>query len=126
MVQTGNLNLITCEDIMAQKRKPKQGYVYLLKDTNNDTIYKFGCTTLTPEKRCKRVNVEHKKYGYFFKVIASFKSFDIYQDENIVRAKILCAGIGCLSEVFSTDFDDDLNCESDVVYRFLKVGGVLV
>lgn len=111
---------------MTRKRKPKQGYVYLLKDIHGgDLIYKFGCTTLTPEKRCKRVNTEYKKYGNEFKVIASFKSFDIYADESEVKANILFAGIGFLSEVFSLECDEDLKCETDVINRFLKIGGVL-
>lgn len=111
---------------MAQKRKPKQGYVYLLKNINeNDQpIYKFGCTTLTPEKRCSRVNFECKKYNYNFVVIAAFKSFDIYTDEHTVRQNILQAGIGMLSEVFTSDVDDYLNSDLDVINRFLRLGGV--
>jgi len=112
---------------MSRKRKPKQGYVYLLKDDNDyqGKTYKFGCTTLTPEKRCKRVNIEKKEYGYNFRVIASFKSFDIYSDEHKVRCEILNSGAGMLSEIFNTCLDDQLNFEADVVKRFLFIGGVL-
>jgi hypothetical protein len=112
---------------MSQRRKPKQGYVYLLKNINENEhqIYKFGCTTLTPEKRCSRVNSECKKYNYNFVVIASFKSFDIYKDEHTVRQNILQAGMGMLSEVFTSDVDDCLNSDSDVINRFLQLGGVI-
>ena len=112
---------------MAQKRKPKQGYVYLLKNTNKNKhpIYKFGCTTLTPEKRCSKVNSELKKHNYNFVVISAFKSFDIYADEHAVRQNILQAGMGMLSEVFTSDVDDCLNSDSDVVSRFLQLGGVI-
>jgi len=111
---------------MTQRRKPKQGYIYLLKDLNdpNGATYKFGCTTLEPEKRCKRVNYE--KAGKFnFKLICSFKSFDIYSDESKLKWDILPAGMGALGEVFNSSIDEDLTCTSDVIERFLTVGGVI-
>lgn len=109
------------------KRKPKKGYVYLLENIsgNDNTVYKFGCTSINPDVRCKRVNSENKKWGYEFKVIASFKSFDIYKDEHNIRCEILFCGTGMISEVFSTELDDDLNCKADVIARFLKLGGVI-
>lgn len=109
------------------RRKPKKGFVYLLKNTggSDDTIYKFGCTTVSPDVRCKKINSENKECGYKFDVIASFKSFDIFTDEHKIRCEILFCGAGMLSEIFSTDMDDDLNSTSDVLERFLKLGGVL-
>lgn len=109
------------------RRKPKKGYVYLLKNIsgNGDSIYKFGCTTVSSSVRCKKINSENKKYGYKFVVIAEFKSFDIFSDEHKIRCEILFCGAGMLSEIFSTDFDEDLNCKADVVERFLKLGGVI-
>jgi len=108
-------------------RKPKKGYVYLLKNIsgNDDTVYKFGCTTVSPEVRCKKINSENKRWGYEFEVISSFKSFNVFADENKVRGGILFCGAGMISEIFSTDLDDDLNCKTDVVNRFLKLGGVI-
>jgi hypothetical protein len=109
------------------KRKPKKGFVYLLKNKsgNDDTVYKFGCTTVNPDARCKKVNSDNKKYGYEFKVIAAFKSFDIFTDEHKIRCGILFCGAGMLSEIFSRDMDDDLECDYDVINRFLKLGGVI-
>ena len=109
------------------RRKPKLGYVYLLKNTsgNDETIYKFGCTSVNPDVRCKKLNSDNKKWGYEFEVIAQFKSFDIYADEHKVRCEILFCGAGMLSEVFSTTMDDALKCKSDVINRFLKLGGVI-
>jgi len=108
-------------------RKPKKGYVYLLENTEPSEyrVYKYGCTTLTPEKRCKRVNYEQKQWGYEFKVIAAFKSFDIYKDEHTVRCDILRAGIGMLSEVFNVDEHEEMPTTDCVIKRFLKLGGVL-
>ena len=109
------------------RRKPKKGFVYLLKNISgsDDTIYKFGCTTVSPDVRCKKLNSENKKWGYEFKVIVAFKSFDIFTDEHNIRCEILFCGAGMISEIFSTELDDDLNSESDVIERFLKLGGVL-
>ena len=112
---------------MSHKRKPKQGYVYLLKNVSesDSRVYKFGCTTITPEKRCAKVNSERADSGYKFKVIASFKSFDIYADECKVKHKILNAGMGMISEIFTSDVDDGLNSDGDVIKRFLLIGGVI-
>lgn len=109
------------------KRKPKLGYVYLLKNTteSDTSVYKFGCTSVCPNVRCKKINQEIKQCGYKFEVVAQFKSFDIYTDEHKIRCDILSCGAGMISEIFSIDLDDDLNCESDVINRFLKLGGVI-
>jgi hypothetical protein len=109
------------------RKKPKLGYVYLLENIahSEHRIYKFGCTSLTPAKRCKRVNYEQAQYGFEFKVIAAFKSFDIYTDEHQVRLKILDCGAGVLSEVFLVNVTDELPETIDVMNRFLTIGNVI-
>ena len=109
------------------RRKPKKGFVYLLKNIsgNDDSVYKFGCTTVSAESRCKKINYENKGDGYKFEVIAEFKSFDIFEDEHTVRCYIIDCGAGMISEIFSTDMDEGLNSKDDVIKKFLTLGGVL-
>ena len=108
------------------RRKAKKGYVYLLKsiecnDGFNDEVYKYGCTTLTPDKRCKAINAQYKEYKFIS--IACFKSFDIYRDEGRVRQYIVSSGIGMLSEIFS-DIDD--RGEEGLITHFLSIGGCII
>jgi len=105
------------------RRKPKLGYVYLLHSKVESEMFKYGCTTLTPEKRCASVNHESKEFD--FEVVASFKSFDIFYDEKKVKEEILNFGCGYLGEIFDIGCDDDLNCRSDVISRFLSIGGII-
>jgi hypothetical protein len=107
------------------RRKGKRGFVYLLESISSDLtdfpdLYKYGCTTLTPEIRCKAVNrsCDYAK----FKVIAAFRSIDIYADENKVAYAVKMAGFGRMSEIFSPDEDSD---KTEIVRRFLKAGKVL-
>lgn len=110
-----------------KKREPKKGYVYLLENTATSEyrLYKFGCTTTTPDKRCRRINAETAKYGYEFRVVAAFKSFDIFTDEHLVRVKILRSAMGMLGEIFGVTEDDGMPTTKDVIDRFLMIGGVL-
>ena len=104
-------------------RKPKKGYVYLLQSALNTSVFKYGCTTLTPEKRCKKVNQENN--GMNFSVIACFKSFDIFNDERIIKGDILPGGAGFLGEIFDISECDELETGTDVMMKFLMVGGVV-
>ena len=104
------------------RRKPKQGYVYLLQCKNDNTAYKYGCTTLTPESRCKKVNSENKKFD--FKVIASFKSFDIFTDENNIKWNMLPYGIGAFSEFFYS-WGDFTYTKDEIISMFLITAGIL-
>lgn len=91
-----------------------------VEEDGYDVLYKYGCTTKTPEARCKRVNAtcDYAK----FKVIASFKSFDIFNDESSVGNNILWAGIGNLGEIFPPAHGES---EEVILRRFLIIGGVL-
>ncbi len=97
----------------------------VLESTSTDLVefpqlYKYGCTTRTPEIRCKGVNrsCDYAK----FKVIAAFRSNDIYADENTVAYAVKMGGFGRMSEIFSPDEDSD---KAEIVRRFLKAGKVL-
>lgn len=107
------------------RRKNKRGFVYLLESTQSDLLefpqlYKYGCTTLTPVKRCKAVN-SSCKYATF-KVIAAFRSVDIYGDENKVAYAVKDGGFGRMSEIFSPDEGCD---KEEIIHRFLEAGEVL-
>lgn len=108
------------------KRKSKIGHVYLLESTKVDDdlgfpkLYKYGCTTKTPEIRCKRVNIGCSYAD--FKLIAAFRSIDIYADENAVAYAVKDGGFGRLSEIFNPDEDCD---KDEVMRRFLKAGRVI-
>ena len=104
------------------KRSPKKGYVYLLQCTTDSTAYKYGCTTLTPALRCKKINSENKKFN--FKVIAAFKSFDIFKDETEIKWNMLPSGIGSFSEYFYS-WGDFTYTKSELINMFLVAGGVL-
>jgi len=72
---------------MAKIRTKKTGYVYILKSDSelfDKPVYKYGCTQLTPEKRCKAINYKNKHYGNF-SLIASIKSNDIYEKEKQLK-----------------------------------------
>lgn len=105
------------------KRKPKKGYVYLLQSSSNTNLFKFGCTTLTPEKRCKKVNQDNP--SAFFGVISCFKSFDIFSDENNIKHGLLPGGAGLLGEIFDISDCDDFKNGTDVMQKFLMVAGVI-
>tara|TARA_R100001244_G_scaffold128475_1_gene99401 strand:- start:721 stop:1065 length:345 start_codon:yes stop_codon:yes gene_type:complete len=104
------------------KRKQKNGYVYLLGCSIDCKAYKYGCTTLTPKVRCKKINSENKQFN--FKVIASFKSFDIFKDENNIKWNMLPCGIGSFSEFFYS-CGDFTYTRSQLINMFLVTGGVL-
>lgn len=104
------------------KRKAKRGYVYLLQCTIDNTAYKYGCTTLTPLIRCKKINSDNKKFN--FKVIASFKSFDIFKDETCIKWNMLPQGIGAFSEFFYS-WGDFTYTKEELINMFLFAGGVL-
>ena len=104
-------------------RKPKRGYVYLLQSQLYTSTFKYGCTTLTPEKRCKKVNQENK--GLNFTVIACFKSFDIFSDERVIMEDMLPDGGGYLGEIFDISECDEFERGTDVMQKFLMVGGVI-
>ena len=99
-------------------RVPKKGWVYLLKaqkKTGEKAHYKYGCTTLTPQQRCKKIN--NVKKGFDFRVLSEFKSNDIFSDENAVKWKILPFGLGALSEFVSiTDMTD-----KEIVHKFQEI-----
>lgn len=105
-----------------RKRKAKKGFVYLLKSNNVEHLYKYGCTTLTPEKRCKKIN-SGKEGIHDFEVIASVVSKDIFNDEIKVKCDILPCGIGYLGEIFDcTDFDF-MHTEDLVINKFHLILG---
>lgn len=106
-------------------RKPKSGYVYLLKNVEDceRNIFKYGCTTRTPKERCAQINRENKKYGYKFEVIASFYSSDVFKSENEIKWDILPSGFGALSEFIDTT--DFYETEKEIIIKFLKIGKVL-
>ena len=113
---------------MTKKRVNKSGYVYLLESKAKRGSFKFGCTTLSPKKRCLKINSERK--GFDFEVIASFKSFDIFKDESNVRHDILPLGLGRFSEFFSLDYVGDeafseIPNRAELIKRFFKYGGVV-
>ena len=110
------------------RRKAKLGYVYLVQSQSKESIYKYGCTTLRPGIRCKKLNSERK--GMDFKVISSYKSFDIFNDENTIKWHLLPSGFGALGEMFEISFGDDpsfveIPTKDKLIERFLLVGGVL-
>lgn len=107
---------------MAKKRNAKKGYVYLLQCKNDNTAYKYGCTTLTPKERCKKINSENKKFDFI--VIASFKSFDIFADENNIKWNMLPSGIGSFSEFFYSWGDFNYTKE-EIISMFLTTGGII-
>ena len=107
---------------MKSKRKPKKGYVYLLQCQKDNDNYKYGCTTLTPEKRCVAVNYSHKEYD--FKVIAAFRSNDIFADEHNIRLNMLPGGVGVFGEFFSSAYDMTFTKEG-IINDFLKAAGVI-
>ena len=86
------------------KRVKKNGYVYLLSSDNG--FFKFGCTTKTPEIRCNRINISHKKYG-IFKVINKFKSSDIFYSEKLLKWRFWTSHI-CASEFIHSSHDASL------------------
>lgn len=107
------------------KRKPKKGYVYLLQSTIRRSSFKFGCTSLTPERRCSAIN--HKYQGRKFEVVARFSSSDIFRDECDVKGCLLPYGYGFVSEFFDiSEFDreDQLKVGGvfGVVGRFISIG----
>jgi hypothetical protein len=108
---------------MSKKRKPKNGYVYLAKSTLQDGYYKYGCTTLTPDKRCKKINSENK--GFNFTVIASFKSSDIFTDENKIKWNILPNSFGAMGEFMQINFNvpdfEELPTEESLIDKFLSL-----
>ena len=76
------------------QRKAKKGHVYLLafKDDIEDiTHYKYGCTTLTPEARCKRVRRESREPRN--EVVASKESSDAYGCEHKIRMDLLAVWV---------------------------------
>lgn len=104
-------------------RKPKKGYVYLLQSASDSSLFKYGCTTLTPECRCKKVNSDRK--GDNFEVIACFKSFDIFKDEKNIKEKMLPWGAGYLGEVFNIGDFEEFKSGADIMMKFLITGGVI-
>lgn len=105
------------------RRKPKKGYVYLLQSQSSINLFKFGCTSINPEKRCKEVNSSNP--SAFFTVISCFKSFDIYDDECTIKHYLLPGGAGLLGEIFDISDCDDFQCGTDVMQKFLMVAGVI-
>lgn len=106
-------------------RKPKKGYVYLLQSTTDRSSFKFGCTSLNPERRCSAIN--HKHQGSKFEVIARFSSSNIFKDECDVKGDLLPYGYGFVSEFFDiSEFDKEdqlkVNGVFGVVGRFISIG----
>ena len=108
---------------MSKKRNPKKGYVYLLKCKKDPTAYKYGCTTLHPQKRCLKINSE-KKGRFDFEVIASFKSFDVFSDENNMKWNLLPFNAGAFGEIFYS-WGDMVFTKEKIIYDFLVTGGVI-
>jgi len=108
---------------MNKKRTPKKGYVYLLQCKKDCSAYKYGCTTLTPEKRCAKINSE-KKGQFDFEVIAAFKSFDIFADENNIKWNMLPLSAGAFGEFFYSWGDMKFTRE-EIINDFLVTGGVI-
>ena len=107
--------------------KAQIGYVYLLKSLDKKGFYKYGCTTLTPKKRCSRINSVDLK-GYNFTVISSFLTRDCFQSENDMKWNLLPMNLGAFGELFHIDFDVDfesINSEEDLIKRFLIIGSVI-
>ena len=107
------------------RRKPKKGYVYLLQSTIDRSSFKFGCTSLTPERRCSAIN--HKHQGSKFEVVARFQSLDIFKDECDVKGDLLPYGYGFISEFFDiSEFDEEDRLKVGgvfgVVGRFISIG----
>lgn len=93
---------------MRKLRRKKKGYVYLLKSDktiNGKCVYKYGCTTLTPEKRCSVINSQNKKYG-IFSVLFYIESTDIFKKECEIKWKLW--SIFAVEEFFICS-DDELN-----------------
>lgn len=112
---------------MREKRKAKLGYVYLLKSLEKKGFYKYGCTTLTPQKRCNRINSVDIK-GYNFTVVSSFLTKDCFQSENDMKWNLLPMNLGAFSELFHIDFNSDfdsISSEEDLINRFLIIGKVV-
>ena len=112
---------------MRKKRVAKLGYVYILKSTLKEGFYKFGCTTLTPKKRCARINSSDIK-GYGFEVISSILTKDCFQLENDMKWNLLPMNLGAFSELFHINFDSDfesITSEADLIRRFLIIGNVI-
>ena len=79
--------------------KQKKGFIYLLKSDKN--IYKYGCTSVSIEKRLDAAN---KKGHGKFSIIGEFSSNDIFKDERNLKWKFWDA---CLApeEYFISDCD---------------------
>lgn len=75
---------------MSRIRTKKKGYVYLLKSDktlNGFNIYKYGCTTKTPEKRCIAINYAKRNNGVF-SVIGFIESNNIFKTECEIKWKL--------------------------------------
>lgn len=104
------------------KRKAKQGYVYLLKSNVEHGVYKYGCTTASPEHRCKQVNRQCNTSGYDFFVLKSIKVKDCFKAETNIKWSILAHGMGAMSEVISIELFG--GSESDLISKFTNLAGV--
>ena len=104
-------------------RKTKIGFVYLLQSASSTSIFKYGCSTVSPESRCKKVNQDNK--GLDFTVIACFKSFDIFHDEKIVKWDLFDSGAGFAGEIFDISETGEFETGQEVMLKFLMVGGVI-
>jgi len=108
-----------------KKRKPKKGYVYFLRSKNEEfgkTLFKYGCSSISVESRVSKIN-SNLRGKHDFSIVCSFKSDDIYSDENKVKWGILDFGFGAMSE-FITRFDD--MTDEQLVYRFKEILSHLV
>jgi len=104
-----------------KKRKPKLGSVYLLKSRSTEGIYKYGCTTLSAEDRCKGVNRQKNCGGYDFYVLAEVASNDCYKAETNVKWNLLDDSVSAISEVISIEFFS--GSENELIERFIALAG---
>jgi hypothetical protein len=94
--------------------KRKKGFIYLLQSNLN--IYKYGCTTLTPQKRCCRINCDNKSRG-IFKILDFYKSNDIFRDEFLLKWSYWDVWI---PNEFIEIIEWDINFHNEVIGVFTK------
>lgn len=103
--QKSNARLMTTKSSI---RKPKKGFVYLLKSDYKDsnfTLWKFGCSK-NPKQRIKVIN-QKNKFKQKFKLVYSLFTGDMFSLENNFRW--FCANsqnIAYSGEFFGSKLED--------------------